>query len=62
MGHKMSQAHLDIYKGIDAILWNDWDPASVHGKNSVEMNTTDKYLLSSNLKLAELTKKPSQTS
>ncbi len=29
MGEKLSQKQLELYQGIDEILWNDWDPASV---------------------------------
>jgi hypothetical protein len=29
MGEKLSPAQLELYQGIDEILWRDWDPIGV---------------------------------
>ena len=31
MGKKLPPKQLDLYQGIDEILWKDWDPIGIHG-------------------------------
>ena len=30
MGEKLLPKHLELYRGIDEILWNDWDPIGIN--------------------------------
>ena len=30
MGEELSPKHLELYQGIDEILWNDWDPIGIN--------------------------------
>ena len=38
MGTKLSGPELKLYKAIDEILWNDWDPIGIN-----ESNNRDEY-------------------
>lgn len=31
MGKKLPPKQLELYQGIDEILWKDWDPIGIHG-------------------------------